>query len=87
MNAKRIVYTDHARRRLRRRHITRQDVRWLLARGIRTVIATKGPTTYWQCRGYLGRRDEANVVFIEDATSQLIVSVEWIGDEGDEVYD
>jgi hypothetical protein len=86
MNAKRILWTNHAARRLRQRHITRQDVRWLLARGIRTVIPTEGPTTYWSCRGYLGKW-EANVVFVEDATSQLIVSVEWVGDEGDEEYD
>ena len=85
MNAKRILYTDHARAKLRQRHITRQQVRWLLARGERTQVPSTGPTVYWSCRGYLGRR-EADVIFIEDATSQLIITVEWIGDEGHEVY-
>ena len=85
MNAKRIVYSDHARGRLRQRRVTRQDVRWLLARGVREPIVTAGPTQYWSCRGYLGK-DEARVVFIEDAMSQTIVTVEWIGDRGDETY-
>jgi hypothetical protein len=86
MIAKRIEYGPHAASRLRRRHITRQDVRWLLARGIRERIPTKGPTTYWSCRGYLGR-DEARLVFIEYADHYFIVTVEWIGDVGDEAYD
>lgn len=86
MNAKRILYTTHARKAIRARHITRQDVRWLLARGIREVIPTTGPTTYWGCRGVVGTR-ELHVVFIEDATSQRIVTVEVVGDAGDEVYD
>lgn len=85
MNAKRILYSNHARKAIRQRKITRQDVRWLLARGERSVWPSKGPTTYWYARGIIGKR-EIGVLFIEDATSQLIVTVEVIGDDGDEVY-
>ena len=77
MNAKRILYSDHARGRLRQRGITRQDVRWLLARRDRARKETRGGAQRWSCRGYLGTH-EARVIFMEDATSQTIVTVEWI---------
>ena len=85
MNPKRIEYSEHAAARLRQRKITRQDVRWLLARGIRTKEWSRGGTQYWGARGYLGKW-EAQVIFLEDATRQLIVTVQWLGDAGDEVY-
>lgn len=85
MNAKRIIYGDHARRSLRARGITRQDVRWLLAKGTLTKEVTLRGDQRWGRRGYLGKH-EAMVVFVEDATSQTIVSVQWLGDVGDETY-
>jgi len=73
---KRIVYSDHAERRLRAREITRQNVRRLLATGTRTRAPTTSGAQRWLCTGKLDR-DEAVVVFIEDATTILVVTVMW----------
>jgi hypothetical protein len=78
MVAKAIHYTDHAVKRLSR-GFTREDVRWLIAQGVRAVWPSKGPTTYWASAGHIRGR-EARVLFIEDAHRYLIISIEWVGE-------
>src|SRR6267378_2502901 len=74
---KQIWIGDHARKRFRARNITRQEIRWLIARGIRSTEPTlSGAPQRWSCRGYLGR-EEAKVVFIEDAVAITLVTAEW----------
>lgn len=77
MTPKQIIYSDHASGRLRSRGITRQNVRWLLAQGNRTKAPTLSGVQRWECVGYLGHH-EASVIFIEDATTILIVTVQWL---------
>lgn len=76
MTPKQIIYSDHAERRLRTRRITRQEVRRLLATGARTMAPTVSGAQRWQCAGKLGY-DDAAVIFIEDATTILVVTVMW----------
>ena len=73
---KQIIYSDHAELRLRTRRITRQNVRRLLATGIRTTAPTAIGAQRWQCTGKLDH-DDAVVIFIEDATTILVVTVMW----------
>lgn len=79
MVSKPIVYSRHATVRLRERRITRSDVRWLLARGIRE--ATVGNPQQWTVRGYLGKH-EVKLLFIEDSERYFIRTVMRVG--GDE---
>lgn len=74
MTPKRIMYTGHAVVRLRGRHITRQDVRRLIATGVRSKAPTILGAQRWQCKGELGR-DDATAIFIEDATTILVLTV------------
>lgn len=73
---KRVMYTGHAVVRLRGRHITRQDVRRLIATGVRSKAPTAIGAQRWQCKGKLGRADAA-VIFIEDAATILVLTVYW----------
>lgn len=52
-------------------------MRWLLAQGNRTKAPTLSGVQRWECVGYLGHH-EASVIFIEDATTILIVTVQWL---------
>ena len=64
--------------RMRERGMSRQDVRWLVAQGIRASEPTgSGTPQRWSCRGYLGG-EEAKVIFIEDRHAITVVTVEWI---------
>jgi hypothetical protein len=74
---KRIIYTGHAVVRLRGRQITRQDVRRLIATGVRSAAPTFAGPQRWQCEGQLGR-DDAAVIFVEDATTILVLTVYWV---------
>lgn len=85
MTPKRIIFDDHVRGRLRQRRITRQDVRFVLARGIREPATTLAGAQRWSRRAMVRGR-EMRVVFIETRTDIIIVTAEWIGDVGDEVY-
>ena len=78
MTPKQIVYGDHAEQRLRERGMRRTAVRWLLAQGVRErqPTLTGGPQR-WGCRGYLGHH-EARVVFVEDAHTITVITVEWL---------
>lgn len=78
MTPKPIVYSDHARLRLRERHITREHVRWLVAQGRRTPSPTMGGAQRWSCRGCPDGRREAEVILIEDAERLTIVTAYWI---------
>lgn len=78
---KAILYGDHAVPQMERRGLTRADVKWLLAQGIRTPAPTRaGAAQRWEARGYIGHR-EAAVIFIETATTVIIVTVEWLDSE------
>jgi hypothetical protein len=72
-----IRYTSHAAARLKERRITRQQVRWLLAQGVRERNYTAGDVQRWSCRGYLGTH-EAAVIFTETATVITVITVMWI---------
>ena len=76
MTPKQLHYSDHAARRLRGRGVTRQDVRWLLARGIHAFEPTFAGEQRQSRRGYLGHY-EAKVIYIENAIRILIITVEW----------
>jgi len=82
MHRKPIRYDDHARRQRIRRGITVDDVRWLLAEGIREPDVTHGGPPHWRNRGYLGRH-EAAVAYVESAEEIRVITVEWLGDWGD----
>ena len=75
MVPKPIWYTDHARRRMRERGITRQQVRFLIARGDRPLAADD--PLVWESRAYLGRR-EASVIFVQSAERYLVITVQWV---------
>ena len=75
MIAKAIVYSDHARGRLRERRITRQNVRSLIATGVR--VQTQENAQQYEVYGYLGKR-QAMVVMIESARQYFVRTVLWI---------
>lgn len=77
MTDKQIHYSTHAANQRDERGITRGDVRWLLKRGIRRKAPTYAGDQRWEAVGYIGHR-EASVIFIEDASRYLIVTVQWI---------
>lgn len=79
MVPKPIWYTDHARRRMRERGITRPQVRFLIARGNRRPLSDSTDRDVWESRAYLGKR-EASVVYSENAERYLIITVQWIGE-------
>ncbi len=55
MTAKAIVFTAHAKERLKRRGITRTEVRWLIARGIRSrAPSIRGRDDRWSYRDTSG---------------------------------
>jgi hypothetical protein len=77
---KRIVFPPHAKERLGHRRIQRSDVRWLLARGLRSQEpSSPGRDIRWSCTGYLGLR-EAKVVFVESREQIDIITVIWLND-------
>lgn len=78
MTLKPIVYSDHARQRLTKRQIARQDVRWVLARGIRTLSPTVAGAQRWSCRGTPDGARELEVIFIEDAHQLTVVTTYWM---------
>ncbi len=79
MTHKRVQYSDHAVQRMRERRFTRQDVRWLLAKGTWEPNPTAlGRETRFAKRGYIGT-GEAKVVFLEDAERIEVITVEWCG--------
>jgi hypothetical protein len=59
---------------MKRRGISRDDVKALIARGQRSPSRAGA----FEARGYL-RRQEAAVIFAENATRILVITVEWIG--------
>jgi hypothetical protein len=62
---------------MRLRGITRSDVRWLIARGIREPAPSiVGRAARWSYRGYIGHR-EAKLIVIESQDCIDIVTVEW----------
>ena len=74
---KRVEFPDHAQDRMSLRGITRAEVRWLIARGIRTrARSLPGRDWRWSSRGFLGHR-EAQVVFVESRDRIEIVTVRW----------
>lgn len=74
---KALHFDGHALDQMRIRGFTRQDVKWLMARGRRSLAPTWGGDQRWEARGYLGRR-EAQVIFIPFPTHDLVVTVAWI---------
>jgi hypothetical protein len=77
MTHKPITYGKHAVKWMRQRRITRQEVQWVLARGLRSKALTKaGAEQRWQVEADLGRR-KVRVVFIEWANEIHIVSAQY----------
>jgi uncharacterized DUF497 family protein len=77
MTHKPTTYGKHAAKWMRKRGITRQDVQWVLARGLRSKAPTKsGADQRWQVEGDLARR-KLRVVFIELANEIHIVSAQY----------
>jgi len=75
MTHKAIVYSRHAAEMAKARRISRADVRWLIARGVRTPAPTLHGEQRWKVVGKVGKR-ELGVVFIERANDILLVTVE-----------
>ena len=67
MIPKGVWYTDHARRQMKLRGLTRADVRFLIARGKRQRLASTSRDQVWDARAYVRRR-EASVIFVENAS-------------------
>lgn len=81
MTPKQIAYSDHAAIQRAARGIRRNDVRWLLATAPRIKADTiVGRDQRWEVRGFPGNR-ELRVIFIESATTLLLVTVEWADEE------
>lgn len=76
MTHKPIIYSQHAADQMRIRKITRQDVQWLLARGIRSKTRTDVGEQRWKVEGDISRR-KLRVVFIERANEIEIVSAQY----------
>ena len=74
MTHKQIRYSIHAAKRLKERHITRGDVRWLIANGLREPADTRGGETRWQVSAKIGKRN-LYVIFIEGAAEVEVVTV------------
>ena len=77
MTPKLIVYSTHATGRMVLRGISRADVRGVLATGLYEPVPTRaGGEARHAKRAYLGGR-EAKVVYVENATRVLVLTVEW----------
>jgi hypothetical protein len=76
MTHKAIHYSNHARQRLTERRITRQQVRWVLARGVRAESPTAAGAQRWSSRGVINSR-ELEVIFLEDADRIVVVTTLW----------
>jgi hypothetical protein len=74
MTYKSIIYSRHAAKMLKVRRLSRRDVRWLIARGVRgeglTILGEKRLTA----DGKIGKRN-LRLVFIERANEIEIVTV------------
>lgn len=73
MTPKPIIYSHHAKKQLKKRGIRRTEVRWLFAKGLRSM----GETAF-EIRGYLGSH-EASLICSEDATRIIVITVMWLG--------
>jgi hypothetical protein len=74
MTPKRITYSHHALTRLREHRITRYEVRWLLARGVREpLVAFHGEPRHGR-RGHISGR-EVLVVHLERRDEIHVVTV------------
>jgi uncharacterized DUF497 family protein len=74
MTFKAIRYSRHAAKNLKRRRISRGNVRWLIARGIRQEGRTKLGEKRWTVDGTVANR-KLRVVFIERANDIEVVTV------------
>lgn len=77
MTNKLITYRYHAVLRMRQRGFRREDVRWLLAKGLPAEVDDEGTEQRSARRGHLGKR-EAKVIFVETALRIEIVTIMWI---------
>ena len=77
MTYKKIEYSPHAVRRMLERGVGRGDVRWVLARGLRThQHALAGRDRRFSKRGVIAQR-ELEVVYTEDARRICVITVAW----------
>jgi hypothetical protein len=74
MTYKAIRYSDHAAKMLRTRRISRADVRWIIAKGVRQRAETRGGQQRWKADARIGKR-ELYVVYIERSDDLLVVTV------------
>ena len=77
MTYEKIEYSPHAARRMRERGVARGDVRWVLARGLRTnQHALAGRDRRFSKRSMIDRR-ELEVIYTEDARRICVITVAW----------
>jgi uncharacterized DUF497 family protein len=74
MTHKAVRYSDHSAKRLKTRGISRADVRWIIANGIRVRAETRGGEQRWKVSAKIGKR-ELYVVYIERSNDLLVVTV------------
>ena len=74
MTHKAIRYSDHAAKMLRTRRISRADVRWIIAQGVRERADTRGGEQRWRVSAKIGKR-ELYVVYIERSNELVVVTV------------
>lgn len=77
MTNKQVFYSDHAVGRLKRRKVSRAEVRWLLAHGKLEKESSQYGGSAWSRAGYLGKH-EARIIFIEQKHAVLIITVEFV---------
>jgi len=78
MTNKQIIYSAHAVGRLKRRRVSRTEVRGLLAVGKREVFLAAGSRTVWVRTGYLGK-DKAKVFYLEGRKAIRVITIEFAG--------
>ena len=78
MSTKPVRYDPHAVDDMRLRGFTRQDVRWLLAHGVRTEERTDAGRQRYGVRAYLRQGWQALAVFLEFPDHIYVISVQWV---------
>ncbi len=74
MTHKAIRYSDHAAKMLKTRRISRVEIRWLIAQGVRAGADTRGGEQRWKVSAKIGKR-ELYVVYIERSNELVVVTV------------
>jgi hypothetical protein len=78
MTNKLLLYSKHARRRMRERGFRRTEVRMMLAVGVvvETVVTAGGQRRFIREAKVRGKR--ARVIYVESATAKIIITILWV---------